>query len=530
MVHKPLMDIKDIASNESPVTSEPTKAQTFNHHVVETLKMVRPTNNAVQDVLVEIQHDGTCQLYPLESEIVADTLIDLFDAYEGNAKGTSLSNAKLQDTLTFMRAKSRTLASKRPVYKRTAYIPEEDSIYFDLSNANGEVVKIDASGWNVLKPAHPMFVRYSFQTAAPTPQISDYDLKNLQSVLPNGFDDKGTKLFIGTLIAMILPTNFKSSPAYPVILVRGEPGSGKTTLTKNIKSLIDPEIEPLSNVPSSSDDLYIVSQYSQVLAFDNIDGMKGDASDDICRITCGGSYKKRKLYSNGTLVSHYAHSPVILNGIGDLVFKQDIIDRSVSFPLKAMESHNDQSESQFQAQAPHLMGYLFGLISRSLQKFAQTVTPQGSRLATVNRFISAAEPFGTEEPFSLLLKQNQEEALASSLEGNLVTQAIIDFMANKQVWEGTHQELLIELCSMTDDKLLKSDEWPKTPNKLKSFFAFKLKALSNLGIDYKPLKRTGSSRPIRLAVNSKYKPPITSPKSGVIGASPADLDLKDVIL
>ena len=82
---------------------------------------------------------------------------------------------------------------------------------------------------------------------------------------------------------------------------------------------MDPNGAPLRSLPREDRDLFIAATNSHVQAFDNVSGMPQWTSDALCRLSTGGSFATRQLYTDGDEMLFEASRPVILNGITDIV-------------------------------------------------------------------------------------------------------------------------------------------------------------------------------------------------------------------
>jgi putative DNA primase/helicase len=57
---------------------------------------------------------------------------------------------------------------------------------------------------------------------------------------------------------------------FPILVVNGEAGAGKSTFTRLVRSLLDPSAAPIRAVPRDDRDLVVSASNSWVLAFDNL--------------------------------------------------------------------------------------------------------------------------------------------------------------------------------------------------------------------------------------------------------------------
>ena len=141
--------------------------------------------------------------------------------------------------------------------------------------------------------------------------------------------DEDFVLLVGWLLASLAP-----DIAYPILALSSEHGSGKTTLTNLLKSLIDPDgtggIAPFKD----ADALCAAASSRHVVAVDNLSRISGEDSDSLCRVATGMGIVRRKLYTDGETYESYFRRPLILNGIAFAPDRADLLDRC--FPISLL--------------------------------------------------------------------------------------------------------------------------------------------------------------------------------------------------
>jgi hypothetical protein len=99
------------------------------------------------------------------------------------------------------------------------------------------------------------------------------------------------------------------------LAIAGEQGSAKTVLSKLVRALIDPSVAPVRALPRDERELFIAASNGHVLAFDNLSGLPPWLSDTLCRLTSGGAFSTRRLFTDQDEILFVAARPIILNGI-----------------------------------------------------------------------------------------------------------------------------------------------------------------------------------------------------------------------
>ena len=142
--------------------------------------------------------------------------------------------------------------------------------------------------------------------------------------------------------------------------MNGEQSSGKSTLARVLRFLIDPQTSPVLALPSSTENLMATAANGWLLAYENISAIPDWLSDCVCQLAFGGGFASRTLFTNDERSVIYAQRPVILVGIADIVLRGDLRDRSVFLHLTAIPDERRRTERTFwpafRADYPRILG------------------------------------------------------------------------------------------------------------------------------------------------------------------------------
>jgi hypothetical protein len=156
----------------------------------------------------------------------------------------------------------------------------------------------------------------------------------------NVSDGDALKLIIAWLLQALRPTG-----PYPVLLFQGEQGSAKSTAERMVRALVDPSTAPLRTTPRSERDLVIAATNSWCVAFDNISTLQPWLSDAMCRLSTGGGFSARELYTDAEEVLFDATRPMLLNGITDVATRPDLLDRALTVALPPIPEEKRRPEA-----------------------------------------------------------------------------------------------------------------------------------------------------------------------------------------
>jgi hypothetical protein len=101
----------------------------------------------------------------------------------------------------------------------------------------------------------------------------------------------------------------------------------------------------LKKGPDDERELFIAANNGHVLAFDNLSGLPPWLSDTLCRLTSGGAFSTRRLFTDQDEILFAAARPVILNGIEDIITRPDLADRAILLMLAPIAERQRRPET-----------------------------------------------------------------------------------------------------------------------------------------------------------------------------------------
>ena len=402
------------------------------------------------------------------------------------------------DAIAQIEAKAQFQGSQKDVFTRIAFL--EDRIFIDLCNNSWECVEITKSGYQVLPEPPVKFRRSRGMKALPYPVKGNMGL--LRSFL-NMRGDSDWSLIGGWLIGAY------SEGPYPVLLLQGEQGTAKSTISKMLKSIIDPSTSPLRTLPREVRDLMIAASNGWIVAFDNLSGMPIWMSDCICRLATGGGFSTRMLYENDEEMIFEAMRPVILNGIDDIATRHDLVDRAMMVNLEAIPEDKRKPEkdiwAEFKKIKPQILGGIFDAVSGALRNQDSISFDSLPRMADFALWASAAEKDSTwtdKGTFLRYYEENRNAAISMAVDADLVGSSIMSLMLIEEgKWRGSASELLEILNELVPENARRTKYWPKAPNTLSGRLRRAATFLRGLGVEVTFPDRTKKKREI--IINSK---------------------------
>jgi hypothetical protein len=373
----------------------------------------------------------------------------------------------LQDTIRLLEAKAQFDAPEAPLLVRFA--EHDGRIYVDLCDAKWRVTEIGPSGWRVITDSPVHFRREKGMQGMPEPARGG-SIMLLRSLVNVG-DDSNWILCVSWLVAACRPRG-----PFPILILQGEQGSAKSTMVKLLRKILDPSSALVRTPPRYARDLVIAANNSWIIAYDNLSGVPPWLSDSLCRLSTGGGFSTRELYTDGDEALFDATRPVVLNGIDHLAERADLADRALILNLPPIPNENRRDEAQlyadFDRHLPQILGALFSAASGALARLGQTTLDKKPRMADFALWATAAESALGFPPgaFMTAYRGNRAEAVHETLEADPVGVAILGLMERQEdsFWEGTCKQLLHEFEQHVDEGAKRSREWPKSPRALSS--------------------------------------------------------------
>jgi hypothetical protein len=370
----------------------------------------------------------------------------------------------------------------------------EGSYYLDLCDLKWRAVEITPAGWQVIDNPPVKFRRAKGMLPLPTPTKGGNvnDLQRFVNVQGDNY-----LLLKAWLLAAMRPTG-----PYPVLCLHGEQGSAKSTAARMARALIDPSSTALRCQPRSARDLMIAANNGWIINLDNLSEIKDWLSDALCRLSTGGGFATRELFTDGEEILFDAMRPICVNGIEELGTRGDLLDRSLLLELPIIPETRRRKEADLQREfieaQPGMLGALLTATSKAMENLPSVVMNTLPRMADFAFWVTSGEAAMGIRPgeFMAAYLANRAGGNELAIEHSPVGKLIVEFMTDQSFWEGTATKLLKELNGTADERTQRLDSWPKTAATLGGLLRRLAPNLRALGVDVE----TGRSRRARRIV------------------------------
>lgn len=383
----------------------------------------------------------------------------------------------LADAVTTLAAQAKARGEIERVWLRTS--AKDGCIYLDDGTPERGCYEIACDGWRHLAVSPVLFQRTRKMTAYPAPTVPDFALlAKYVNVMEDGL----------VLVAAFILGALRPRGPYPPLGLHGEQGSAKSSSSRRIKALTDPSTAPLRSLPKDGIDLLVAAASSWVLALDNASGISPQLSDDLCRLSTGGSLAKRALYSDAEEVQIELTRPVIFNGIDDGATRADLADRTmhVEAPRILVRRSESDLDAEFAKDAGAIFAAVLDGLSLALRCSDNIDIGELPRMADFAKWAAAGMPaLGfTAEQFLAAYRRNQLHAVAAGLDTSALARAVQEFADAMPQWRGTSTELLQHLNVRATEHERRAPSWPRSPKGLQNALRRLGPSLRHVGIEF----------------------------------------------
>lgn len=416
--------------------------------------------------------------------------------------GAAPTSEALNSALNTLDARALFTGPERPVYVRVGGL--NGRLYLDLCDKTWRTVEITLDGWRVICDPPIRFRRPKGMLALPVPiRVGSGDkqpLAKLRSFL-NVKSDADFVLVVAWTLACL-----SNHGPYPLLVLMGEQGCGKSSFARGLRALLDPNSTPLRALARNEHDLFISARNGHILAFDNVSSPPVWVSDALCRMATGGGYAVRQLYSDDDEMLFEATRPIVLNGIEGVVTRNDLADRSLMISLEPISEERRRPESElwaeFELERPRILGALLDAVAMGLARQSTTRLVKMPRMADFAKWVTACEPalwsVGT---FASAYESNRASVVDEMIDADPIALALRDLVATENEWIGTATALLDALARKAGARAAKSRTWPTSATALGGWLRRSTTFLRKLGIDV-AFSRDGKSRTRNISIRS----------------------------
>lgn len=376
----------------------------------------------------------------------------------------------------------------------------EGAIWYDLANENCQSVRIAPGTWTVENDQPILFQRFRKSGAQVIPE-RDGDIKDLLGFV-NITDEAQQCLLLSYLVNCFIP-GVPKPPAH----INGEKGSGKTTVSRLIKTMVDPSNIDTISLPSNRNELMLQLAQTYMPVYDNQVALMQWQSNLMCCAATGGGMSKRELNTDAGEIIFRFTRPVIMNGINGVAQESDLLDRCIIFEQERISDKARITEEEFwkrfREQQPKILGGIFNTLSRAMQIYPSVHLTTLPRMADFGKWGCAiAEAMGYDPKVFLdAYAQNVRRTNQAAIENHPLALTLILLMKTQPVgFETTAGNLLKRLEKVAENEGVRTSDkqFPKTAAVLVRRLKEVKCNLQAEGFDYEVARDTRNNSTVRV--------------------------------
>jgi hypothetical protein len=382
-----------------------------------------------------------------------------------DAQQTPPSKSAMDECLSAVEARAIAQGKRYTAFVRVA--EHDGRVFLDLCNDGWQAIECSKSGWVVRDNVPVKFIRRDGMLPLPVPERVTEQLSGIEE-LRSFFGSLSQAHF--ALVAAWLMACLRDTGVFPVLMIHGESGSGKTILSRLLADLIDPRDEKALSIPKDDRALIVFAKQTWLIGFENISHIPAWFSDALCRLASGDSFVAVKLYTDDELAIHKAKRPVIVNGIPRLAEREDLASRTFTISLPPMTADRltePELLERWRLARPRILGGLLDGVCGALRNVEGITLPEEPRLIGALKWATAAEAnFGFDDGtiFKAYL-DSAKETIQAAFEADIVAIVLVAFIRSlaTKAWEGTPTQLFDAINAFADERQKKMKSWPASP-------------------------------------------------------------------
>ena len=181
------------------------------------------------------------------------------------------------------------------------------------------------------------------------------------------------------------------------------------------------------------------------MALDNLSFLPPWLSDALCRVSSGGGFATRSLFTDSDEFIVDVQRPLILNGIANTVTRSDLFDRSIVVTLEPLSEESRRTDEDFwtafNVAHPLLFGALLDVAATGLRNMPTVRLERSPRMADFAKWVVACEP-ALEMPPGTFLRRYEENRMTAhdlAIEGSAVADSVRRFIGAASAGLGPHR-------------------------------------------------------------------------------------------
>jgi putative DNA primase/helicase len=277
------------------------------------------------------------------------------------------------------------------------------------------VVEITSQGWSITDNLHHSFLLSNGMLPLASP------LANPQFLIPNPLLELGTLFNLSargcTQVHFWLMAALRPIGPYPILVLRGPAASGKSTLARALRGLIDPSSAPLRRLPSRDRELMQLALHNWILVFDNVHRIPPKISEALCGISSGEAIETAQPDYRDNALTEIARPIILIAQVDDArsVWSPtpSLSNRSLIVDLAPIAEPRTEAalSRDFDALRASVLAALADAVSCALRNIREIELAHAARCPDCEAWAIAAAPALGLDPAAIIEAVNNPESM-----------------------------------------------------------------------------------------------------------------------
>jgi hypothetical protein len=319
-------------------------------------------------------------------------------------------------------------------------------VFIDLANPAGEILEITSQGWCITDNLRRTFRQSPGSLALPTPQ----------PLIPNPVSGL-TELFhltphARTRVLFWLSAALRPTGPYPILVLRGPASSGKSTLARALRTLIDPSTAPLRRLPMRDRDLLQLAQHNWILVFDHVHRIPIQISEALCAISSGEAIETAQPDYRDSAVAEIARPIILIAPLDEAqsawIPTRSLSHRSLTIDLAPIAAPRSEAAvwSNFDALRAPALAALADAVSSALRNIRDIDLGNVARFPDCVAWAAAAAPVLDLDPAAIVEAVSDPESMW--LGADPLRDTLYALLGATSTWSGDAATLLTQLRAL----------------------------------------------------------------------------------
>ena len=410
------------------------------------------------DLCISVNANGIRRIYLLESTLASEFLV----TYIAYSFQKILNKSDIDTIKALLRNAMIGKAPKQELFRRI-YL-KDGMLHYVLDFQSNRVCQISSDKIEIIENSDDPIVNLGLLLPQVEPS-TPIPFKDFEHMFNISLDDFW--LLMGWMTYCLYPQK-----TYPLVMLNGEQGSGKTGLTKMIVGLLDPTHGMPMTFPHKDEDIFLVVDNFHLLAFDNLSDLTARLSDILCTIATGTSYARRKNYHDRELSLFTGVRPIWMNGITQLIERPDLASRTLTIYTKSIDGANRMTATRFEEEFEALHSSILATLMTTTAKAAVTlpdVSEKGlERMADFHKWLRAfANVVGLDQAYmDAIYEDNVSRTFDNAGQSNPVLTFLVHHIKSINGKPLTPAQILDKMREACKDDAGDYDRLPKNASEL----------------------------------------------------------------